>query len=119
MEKIIGYYAFIIGVVIAVVLGIFSGQLGPSTASILFSVLVILGLIVGFLNVGGKEVKEFLLTATILVIIAYAGGASGTLASVAGIGQYISGVFNAIMAFVVPAAIIAALKEVYELAQNK
>ena len=77
MDQRVGNYSFIIGVIIAVVLGLVS--LGAATPW-LASLLVVLGLIVGFLNVTGKETKEFLIVATVLVIAASMGGA-GTIIS--------------------------------------
>ncbi len=118
MEKKIGHYSFIVGVILAIILGLFSTFLGAA-AMWLTSLLVLLGLVVGFLNVTGKETKEFLLVATILVIVSFAGG-SGSLASLEafGIGAYLVGIFEQIMAFVIPAAIVVALKDVLSLAQN-
>ena len=117
MEKRIGHYSFIIGVIIAVILGL-ALPIGEATTAVLTSILVLLGLIVGFLNVTGKETTEFLTVATILVIVAYAGGASGNLGTVQFIGQYLTGIFQGIMALVVPAAVIVGLKDVWRLGQN-
>ena len=117
MEKKIGHYSFIGGVVIAVVLGLFSVYLG-SIEPWLGSLLVLLGLIVGFLNVAGKDTKEFMMVATVLTIAAYAGGASSILGQVQIIGSYLQGVFVNILAFVIPATVIVGLKEVWELGQN-
>ena len=117
MEKKIGNYSFIVGVIIAVVLGLAAPMLGEATPW-LVSLLIILGLIVGFLNVSGKETKEFLLVAVALVIVAFAGSASGTLGGVLYIGQYIQGMFDAIMAFVVPATVVVGLKDIWALAQS-
>jgi len=114
MEEKVGHYAFIGGVVIAIVLGLFSSALGEA-AVWLTSVLVILGLIVGFLNVAGKEIKEFLLVATVLIIAAGIGGASETLNGVQFVGGYLSSVFTQLLAFVVPATIVVALKDVWAL----
>ena len=114
MDKRVGNYSFIIGVIIAIVLGIFS--LGGATP-ILASLLVVLGLIVGFLNVTGKETKEFLLVAVVLIIATSMGGASATLGGVQYIGQYLSGVFTQVLAFVVPATVIVALKDIWGLGQ--
>jgi len=118
MEKKIGEVSFVLGVVLAVVLGLIGGYLGKLEPW-LISLLVVLGLIVGFVNIGGKETKEFVWTAVALVLVAYAGGASGTLTTVLYIGEYLSGVFNAIMAFVVPATVVVALKQIYAFAQIK
>jgi len=117
MEKKIGNYSFIIGVIIAVVLGLAAPMLGEATPW-LTSLLIVLGLVVGFLNVSSKETKEFLLVAVALVIVAFAGSASGTLGGVLYIGQYLQGMFDAIMAFVVPATVVVGLKDVWALAQN-
>lgn len=114
MDKRVGNYSFIIGVIIAIVLGVFS--LGAATPW-LVSLLVILGLIVGFLNVAGKETKEFLLVAVVLIIAASMGGASATLGGVQYIGQYLSGIFTQVLAFVVPATVIVALKDIWGLGQ--
>ena len=118
MEKKIGHYSFIIGVILAVILGLLL-PLGEATTAVLTSILVILGLIVGFLNVAGKETTEFLTVATILVIVAYAGGAAGNLGSVQFIGRYLTGIFQNIMALVVPAAVVVGLKDVWRLGQNQ
>jgi len=118
MEKKVGHYAFIIGVILAIVLGLFAGPLSDATTWIV-SLLVVLGLIVGFINVTGKETKDFLLAATVLIIAAFAGGAASTLGDVVYIGPYLGGIFTAVMAFVVPATIIVALKDIWMLGQNK
>lgn len=118
MDKKIGNYSFIIGVIISVVLGIVS--LGAANLW-LASLLVVLGLIVGFLNVTGKETQEFLLTSAVLIIATAAsmGGASATIGSVQYIGKYLSGIFTQVLAFVVPATVVVALKDIWRLGQNE
>ena len=118
MEKKIGNYSFIIGVIIAVVLGLAASALGEVATAWLTWLLIILGLVVGFLNVSGKETKEFLLVAVALVIVAFAGSASGTLGNVQIIGGYLKGIFDAIMAFVVPATVVVGLKDIWSIAQS-
>ena len=118
MEKQIGNYSFIIGVIIALVLGLASAQLGAAKAW-LWSILVVLGLIVGFLNVSGKETKDFLMVTVALVVVAFA--ANSQIAGwkdVELIGIYISGIFSSLLTFVVPASIVVALKEVWQLAKE-
>jgi len=118
MEKKIGEVSFVLVVVLAVIIGLIDVSLG-ALEPWLISILILLGLIVGFVNISGKETKDFVWIAVALVLVAYIGGASGTLTSVLYIGEYLSGVFNAIMAFVVPAVVVVALKEIYSLAQVK
>ena len=119
MEQKIGQYSFIGGVIIAVVLGLFSSNLGGNATAWLLSLLVVLGLIVGFLNVGGKETKDFLLIAVALIIAAFAGDASAILGSVQYVGQYLAGVWSYILAFVVPATIVVGLKQMWSMGQNQ
>ena len=119
MEKQVGNYSFIIGVILAVVLGLASSQLGGASAW-LWSVLVVLGLIVGFLNVSGKETKEFLWVTVALVVVAFAGSAQvSSWEKIQYIGPYLKGVFDSILAFVVPASVVVALKDVWELAKGE
>ncbi len=118
MEKKIGEVSFVLGVVLAVILGLIGSYLG-TLEPWLISLLIVLGLIVGFVNIGGKDTKDFVLIAVALVLVAYVGGASGTLTTILYIGEYLAGVFNAIMAFVVPAVVVVALKDIYALAQIK
>ena len=120
MEKQIGNYSFIIGVIIAIVLGLASQKLGTATAW-LWSLLVVLGLIVGFLNVSGKETKEFLLVTVALVIVAYAGNAQieKWATDVQLIGKYLSDIFGNLLAFVIPASVVVALKDVWQLAKGE
>ena len=118
MEQKIGHYSFIGGVIIAIVLGLVpAGTLGGA-APWLTSLLVVLGLIVGFLNVAGKEVKEFMLVAVVLIIAAFAVGASDILGGVQTIGPYLAGILAQVLAFVIPATIVVGLKEVWVLGQN-
>ena len=119
MEKKIGQYSFIGGVIIAVVLGLVPGSALGGATPWLASLLVVLGLIVGFLNVTGKETKEFMLVATVLVIAAFVAKGSETLGGVEFIGPYLGGIFTQIIAFVVPATIVVGLKDIWSLGQNQ
>lgn len=121
MEKtntvaMVGRWAFIIGVVIALVAGFASKLIGPNGPTITTSVLIVMGLIVGLLNVTEKETKEYLLAAAVLVLVTSQGGP--ILGAVTTVGPYIQSVFTAIMTFVMPAAIIVSLKAIYALAQD-
>lgn len=108
----VGGWSFIVGVVIALLIGLFSGL--ESTTAV--SVLVVLGLIVGFLNVTEKETTGFLLATVALVLVSGFGGSA--IGQVTTIGPYMSGVLQALMIFVIPATIIVALKAIYNIAQD-
>ena len=108
----VGSWAFIVGVIIAVVAGIVWPSVGAWTAA-----MVVIGLIVGFLNITDKETSAFLMAAVSLVIIAYTG--SGVVLSGAPlIGPWIVGILNYIQAFVTPAAVIVALKAIKDIAKD-
>ena len=118
MEKKIGHYSFIVGVLLAILLGLVPASKLGDAAVWLTSLLVVLGLIVGFLNVTGKETKEFLIVETILVVVSSMGNAEASLTSVQKLGPYLSAIFTQIMAFVVPATVIVGLKDIWALGKS-
>lgn len=112
MDKV-GSWAFIIGVLVALIIGIFS--FGGFNAT-LVSILIVLGIIVGLLNVTSHETSGFLIAAVSLVIVAALGG--NVLGAIAVVGPYLAAVLNALMTFVIPATIIVALRAIAALAQD-
>ena len=110
----LGSLSFLFGAVIAILVGI----INPGTASTtLTSLLILLGIIVGFLNVTTKETSSFLIATVSLVIVAALGGA--VLGQVALVGNYLEGVLTSILTFVIPATIIVAIKSIYALEKSK
>lgn len=110
-KSTIGSWAFLIGVVIAVIIGLFVSEIG----ALMGWTLVILGLIVGLLNITEKEVQSFLMAGTILVIVSKFGGE--LLGTIAGMGILLQ-VTNALLLLFVPATVIVALKHVFTLARG-
>lgn len=108
----VGAWAFILGVILAIIIGLFGT--GQAWASTWTSVLVLLGLIVGLLNVTAKETMSYLLAAAVLVIVA--GFGVQQLGSVAVAGPYLAGILGAIMSFVIPATVVVSLKQIYGVA---
>ncbi len=107
-SNLIGSWAFLIGVVLAVILG----AVGEIDRTIL-TVLMLIGLIVGLLNIADEEVSPFLIAGAILIIAAEFGGRSLQAAPDA-----INGIFQALLAIFVPATIIVAIKHVFNLARK-
>ena len=105
--SVIGGWAFLVGIILAVILG----ALGPLSA-VIITILVVLGLIVGLLNVSDTEVQPFLLAGTVLVIVSGLGG--DVFSTVAVLGR----ILNAIMVLFVPATVVVALKSVFSLARK-
>ena len=118
MASKLGQWAFIIGVVLAMVIGLFSAKIAASTLGTLTLVLVLLGLVAGFLNVTEKETTPFLVAAAALMLTATSVGALQSIDLGVNLGDYLAGVVTQIGVFVAPAAVIVSLKAIYSLARD-
>ncbi len=121
-ENSIGAWAFLIGVILAVLIGIsasfFSIPSLQTYSSIIYGILVIIGLVVGFsIKVARKDSQTFLITGAILVVVSRFGMESvlGSLLGL-GVGNIVSSTFAALLALFVPATIVVALKTLFGLA---
>lgn len=123
-ENYVSARAFLIGVIIAILIGISTSSLIPAETIIkysspLYAILVILGLIIGFTtNIEGKNSQTFLLAGAIIVIVSRFGmeSVTGSLIGI-GIGATVVSIFSALLVMFVPATIIVAIKTVYSLAR--
>ncbi len=113
--KSLGAWIFLIGVIIAIVLGLFSAKLSAGTQGIVLAILIIVGLVIGFMNVSGGETQRFLLASVILVIVSAMG--EGAIPS-GMIGGYVVAILNALLVLFVPATIVVALKSLFVIAKN-
>ena len=104
-KNTLGGWAFLIGVILAVLFSFvsFSGMEW---------VLVLLGLIIGLLNISDSETQRFLFAGTVLVIVG-AFGAQG-LSSIV----YLSSIFGNLVTLFATTTIIVALKSVFQIAKN-
>jgi hypothetical protein len=102
----VGRWAFIIGLVLAGVAGLFF------QAGWVVWVLAILGVIVGLLNVTQEETQGFLLAA-----IAFALSATA-LNTVPYVGGVVANILGYVAAFVAGAMIVVALKALFETGQQ-
>ena len=110
---LVGRWAFIVGLILAIILGIVPFG---AYSSVAVSILVIIGLIVGLLNITMKESTPFLISAVVLVIVA--GFGSAALANVQYIGTYLRNILQTLLMLIVPATIIVCLKEIYLFAER-
>ncbi len=110
-QNVLGAWAFLAGVIIALIVGLF-GLVDATWTTIL----LVLGIVVGLLNVGGKELKEFLLAGTVLVIVSALGGQAllNLQLSVVNVGL----IFDALVTLFVPVTIVVALKSVFAIAKR-
>ncbi len=122
-ENSLGAWAFLVGVVLAIIIGISSSLLSMGSIMTynaqIYAILVILGLTVGFaIKVGNKESESFLITGTIIIIVSKFGMESVT-GSIIGlsIGATVSSIFAALLTLFLPATIVVALKRLFSIAK--
>ncbi len=111
--SMIGFWAFIVGLIIALIVGIMSGLgLAPATLmTAIIIVLIIMGIIIGFLNITASEILLFLVATIALVVV---GNAFAQL-TVLKIGAILGGILSLVAALMAPAAIIAAIKALWKI----
>ncbi len=101
----VGKYAFLAGVVLAIVMSLVDI---PSGAVILG----VLGLIVGLLNVSGAESEGFLVAAIALMMSAT------SISIIPQVGGWLAAVSGNLAAFVAPAALVVAVKSLVETSKD-
>ncbi len=107
MKDLVGRWAFIIGLIIAILFGFLP------MAGWVPVVLAILGLIVGFLNITEKETKGFLLAAVGLLV-----GGTATLGVLPGLGSILAGILKNIIFFIAAAVLVVALRSLFAMTKD-
>jgi len=102
----LGRWAFFVGVLVAILAGF-------TTIPYLATILVVAGLLVGFLNIPTDETRVFLVAAIALLLVGTAG-----LEVFTAVGTYIESILKNIVTFVAPAALVVALKTILNLAKE-
>jgi hypothetical protein len=114
-ENLIGAWAFLIGVILAIAIGLFP-QLGTRASTIIYGLLVLIGLLVGILNVADRDSMTFLMASVALVIVSGLG--QYTLVFISNISpvlSYLSSILSALLVMFIPSTIIVALKTVFSI----
>lgn len=125
MEKL-AHWAFIACVIIAVIMGLAVGQMhynqdanSANTNAYVILLLLILGIIVGLINITAKEVTPFLIAA-IALIVASGANVWSPLSAIHGLlADWATFILNYIVAFVAPAAVIIAIRAVFVMEESK
>jgi len=116
-ENLVGAYAFLVGVVLAVVFGVFNKSL-EQAGGLFYSALILIGLVVGFMNVGDKDSGTFLMASLSLVIVGSLGVDGLRYIT---LNNYIvtslRNVLGSLLLLFVPATIVVALKTVFAMAK--
>ncbi len=113
-ENLVSAWAFLIGLILAIIVGILSGS---KTSQWILGILALLGFVVGYF-VSEKESKTFLLASVALVIVSFAGIQGLVLdAAIRGvaIGRILTSVLSALLVLFVPATIVVAIKMVFSI----
>ena len=108
-QKNLGRWAFILGLIISLIVGF-----QPFALASL--ILVILGLIVGFLNVSEKEATKYLLAIIALMIIGVAGLNSLTVLGT--VYAWFETVLTSFVTFVAASGVVVAIKILFETGKN-
>lgn len=104
MEKV-GKYAFIAGIVVAVIAGVMDAPWAPAA-------LAILGLVVGFLNITAEESTSFLLAAIGLILSARA------MDAIPEVGEAVAPFVANIVSFIGAAVFVVAIKTLLEVSTD-
>lgn len=106
----VAHYAFFIGLLVAIVAGLFRSVVGPE---FLVTTLVLLGFLVGLFNLTAAETEPFLIASIALMLAGIV-----NLGLIPGIGPYLRSILSNIVVFVVPGAILLGLKTIWKLASR-
>jgi len=120
-ENSVGAWVFLIGIVLAIIAGIFTRG---STDPIILIAIVAMGLIVGYF-VAEKEVQTFLFASVAAALASFAGiqglatnvGLTGITVSGIAIGKMMISVLATLLFLFVPATIFVAIKTVFSIAK--
>ena len=115
MGSKIGQWSFVFGIVLAIVVSVYT--FSDTVTGWVTLLLVILGLIVGLLNITEKETTPFLVAAIALLAT---GTAANSLKKIPPdvLGAFLYTAVGNIAAFVAPGAILVAVKAIWALAKD-
>jgi hypothetical protein len=108
----IGLLAFFGGIILAIV-----GGIGYHDHSGITLALVIMGILVGLLNITGKEVLPLLIAAIALIVVSLTQGFTPLDKLGVDAGTKLNDIVAYIAIFITPAAIISAIRAVWALAR--
>ena len=131
VDQKIGSMAFMAGFVIAVLVGIAHAAdvimgmniINSDIAGVISLVLVILGLVVGYMNIKDKHITDFLIATVAVAIIGLVALSPANAAMFAGVTNpiviTINSIVGNIVTLVAPAALVVGLKQIMALAKEQ
>jgi hypothetical protein len=121
-ENNLNAWIFLIGVVLAIIIGISASSLLPfeelqSYSKPIYAILILLGILVGsFTHISGRDSQTFLIAGTVIVLVSRFGMESVTSSLIGmGLGDIVASTFGALLALFVPATIVVAVKTVFSI----
>jgi len=119
-ESLIGAWAFFMGIIIAIIVGLASNLTARTVDPFILTILVVLGLVVGFF-VAEENVQSFLLASVSVVLVCFAGLQSLVLRAAIGgldISQVMTAILGSLLFLFIPASIVVAIKTVFSIANG-
>lgn len=118
-ENLLSAWAVLLGIIVAIILGISQKTLLKEDTIWIYAVLAVLGLIIGMASFRGdySNTTTFLMATVSLVIVSYMGNTA--LKTVGNVGEFIAVVLNALLVMFIPATIIVSIKTVFSIASLK
>ena len=104
---LVGKWAFIIGLIIAILAAVAGDVIGVGTIAL---ILFVLGLVVGFLNIDKKNTTEFLVAVIALLILGIS--SLGALSIIWTTIMYLESILTNFTAFVSAAVLVVSIKAI-------
>ena len=117
-ENLVSAWALVIGIVIAITIGVFQVTLSAESSWI-YLALAVLGIIIGIgiTSDNAENSKTFLLATTCLVIVSSLGQSAVTLPGE--LETLITTILSALLTMLIPATVILAIKTVFSAASSR
>lgn len=118
-----GNIVFGVGLLIAVIMSLVVGfsSIGQTASQVVTAILIALGIVIGYLNITSQESTNFLVAAIVLVMLI--GPFLGNLMQTYSFGtvgaKLLGEFFKNIIGLVVPAAIVVAIKTIFQTAKDE
>lgn len=112
-KNMIGSWAFLVGVLLAIVVGVINGlEVYDLNSALVVGILMVAGLIVGLFNITSAESMPFLFSGVVLIISGVFG------ASVMQAVPVVSATLVAMLDVFIPATIVVAIRNVFGMAKS-
>ena len=117
-----GKIAFTIGVVIAIIMTLVASfhETGETVAKVIVALQILIGIVVGFLNITTEETREFLLASLVLVVLIgpFLGLVIQMFPGSGVTSNMLEELYKYLVMLIVPAATIVALKSIFRNARD-